>query len=64
MRIQIKQDKDAWVVYVNGKVHPKGTGFPTQQAAEEWVEREKRGAIYYLGNYTGHTIEWVDDETP
>ena len=39
MRIQIKRDKDAWVVYVDGKVHPQGTGFPTKRAAQEWIRQ-------------------------
>jgi hypothetical protein len=37
MKITIKRDIDAWVVYVDGQVHPRGTGFSTREEAEEWV---------------------------
>jgi hypothetical protein len=35
--IEIKRDIDSWVVYVDGLLHPQGTGFPTRKAAEKWV---------------------------
>lgn len=65
MRIQIKQDIDAWVVYVNGKVHPQGTGFPTQQAAREWIQKniycgdemKTYSELYRAGKYTVHFDE-------
>lgn len=36
MTAEIKRDKDSWVVTVDGRVHPQGTGFPTPEAAEEF----------------------------
>ena len=41
--VVIKRDIDAWVVSVNGKVHPKGTGFPTWKAAKKWAKENLRG---------------------
>ena len=35
--IEIKRDIDSYVVYVNGKVHPKGTGFESFRHAHNWV---------------------------
>jgi hypothetical protein len=40
-KIEIKRDIDAWVVYVNGQVHPRGTGFPTRKVAEEWAQARR-----------------------
>lgn len=42
MTISIKRDVDAWVVYVDGKVHR--TGFPTRKAAEKWIKTTLSGA--------------------
>ena len=36
MKVEIKRDIDSWVVTVDGRVHPQGTGFPTPEAAEEF----------------------------
>lgn len=36
--VEIKRDIDAWVVCVNGKVHPQGTGFATHREARKWVD--------------------------
>ena len=41
--VKIKRDIDALVVYVDGKVHPQGTGFPTRKAAKKWVKENLRG---------------------
>ena len=44
--VVIKRDIDAWVVYVDGKVHPRGTGFPTKKAAKEWIQRTVKTCQY------------------
>lgn len=41
--IQIKRDRDAWVVYVNGKIHPQGVGFASKRAAKKWIKTALRG---------------------
>lgn len=38
--IEIKQDIDAFVVYIDGKIHPKGTGFSTRKDAIDWCIKE------------------------
>ena len=36
-KIEIKRDIDGYVVYVDGRIHPRGTGFVTKRAAMDWA---------------------------
>ena len=38
MAVEVKRDKDSWVVCVDGNVHPKGAGFATHGEARKWVD--------------------------
>ena len=43
IELELKRDIDAWVVCVDGKVHPQGTGFATHREAKKWVKENLRG---------------------
>lgn len=38
IELELKRDIDAWVVCINGKVHPRGAGFATHREARKWVD--------------------------
>lgn len=62
-RIEIKRDRDSWVVTVDGKVHPQGVGFPTKRAAKKWI-KQKTPARCSAQGFTMHDrLYHLDDNT-